>query len=274
MQATSESRQRAVFFTFLMNDGVLCEKSPERFAVRARPRSPRPVGRWSHRDGDLSIPAGSSPGHGPHFFGSRSCRYAYTLEPVRHPLDGKETPMSRAPLNTSLTDEQLDQQCINTIRTLWIDAIQQAKSGHPGTLMALAPLVYTIWNRVLRFDPQDPIWPNRDRFVLSNGHASMLLWSALHLTKTRAVNAEYEILGQPAVTLEDIHHFRQLNSKAAGRCLRSSVIGWPSGTRQSLLDLRQQSHLARGKHALGLHRRCRVTISSLWMETFFRWGCK
>jgi len=149
-----------------------------------------------------------------------------------------------------LTDEQLDQQCINTIRTLSIDAIQQAKSGHPGTLMALAPLVYTIWNRVLRFDPQDPIWPNRDRFVLSNGHASMLLWSALHLTKTRAVNAEYEILGQPAVTLEDIHHFRQLNSKAAGRCLRSSVIGWPSGTRQSLLDLRQQSHLARGKHAL------------------------
>ena len=113
-------------------------------------------------------------------------------------------------------NEQLDQLCINTIRTLSIDAIQQAKSGHPGTPMALAPLVYTIWNRVLRFDPQDPIWPNRDRFVLSNGHASMLLWSVLHLTKTRAVNAEYEILGQPSVTLDDIRHFRQLNSKAPG----------------------------------------------------------
>jgi transketolase len=110
----------------------------------------------------------------------------------------------------------IDQLCINTIRTLSIDAVQQAKSGHPGTPMALAPLVYTIWNRDMRFDPQDPIWPNRDRFVLSNGHASMLLWSVLHLTKTQAVDAEYEILGQPSVTLEDIRRFRQLDSKAAG----------------------------------------------------------
>jgi transketolase len=125
-------------------------------------------------------------------------------------------PMSRAPLNGPFTNDQLDQLGINTIRTLSIDAIQQAESGHPGTPMALAPLVYTLWNRVLRFDPDDPIWPNRDRFVLSNGHASMLLWSVLHLTKTRAVNAEYEILGQPAVTLDDIRHFRQLNSKAPG----------------------------------------------------------
>src|SRR5213594_1328528 len=124
--------------------------------------------------------------------------------------------MSKAPLNASLRDDQLDQLCINTIRTLSIDAIQQAKSGHPGTPMALAPLVYTLWNRVLRFDPQDPIWPNRDRFVLSNGHASMLLWSVLHLTKTQAVNAEYEILGKPSVTLDDIRHFRQLDSKAPG----------------------------------------------------------
>lgn len=112
--------------------------------------------------------------------------------------------------------ENLDQLCINTIRTLSIDAIQQAKSGHPGTPMALAPLVYTLWNRTLRFDPQDPIWPDRDRFVLSNGHASMLLWSVLHLTKTRAVDPEYEILGHPAVTLDDIKHFRQLDSKAPG----------------------------------------------------------
>jgi transketolase len=115
-----------------------------------------------------------------------------------------------------MTDEKMTQLAINTIRTLSIDAVQQAKSGHPGTPMALAPLVYTIWNRVMRFDPQDPIWPNRDRFVLSNGHASMLLWSVLHLTRTQAVNADYERLGHPSVSLEDIRHFRQLDSKAPG----------------------------------------------------------
>ena len=108
-----------------------------------------------------------------------------------------------------LSNEELDQLAINTIRTLSIDAVQQAKSGHPGTPMALAPLVYTIWNRLLRFDPQDPIWPNRDRFVLSNGHASMLLWSVLYLTGTRAVNAEYERLGEPAVTLDDLRQRRR-----------------------------------------------------------------
>ena len=116
----------------------------------------------------------------------------------------------------SLTGAELDELAINTIRTLSIDAVQQANSGHPGTPMALAPLVYVIWNEVLNFDPQDPIWPNRDRFVLSNGHASMLLWSLLYLTGTRAVNAQYEQLGAPAVTLDDIKHFRQLGSKAPG----------------------------------------------------------
>jgi transketolase len=115
-----------------------------------------------------------------------------------------------------MTKEELDQLAINTIRTLSIDAVQQAKSGHPGTPMALAPLVYTLWNRDMRFDPKDPIWPNRDRFVLSNGHASMLLWSVLYLTGTRAVDAEYERLGHPSVTLDDIRHFRQLDSKAPG----------------------------------------------------------
>jgi transketolase len=115
-----------------------------------------------------------------------------------------------------MSKDDLDQLAINTIRTLSIDAVQQAKSGHPGTPMALAPLVYTIWNRVMRFDPKDPIWPDRDRFVLSNGHASMLLWSVLHLTGTLAVNADYERLGQPSVTLDDIRHFRQLGSKAPG----------------------------------------------------------
>jgi transketolase len=115
-----------------------------------------------------------------------------------------------------MTNEELDQLAINTIRTLSIDAVQQANSGHPGTPMALAPLVYTLWNRVMRFDPKDPIWPNRDRFVLSNGHASMLLWSILFLTGTQAVNADYERLGKPSVTLDDIRHFRQLGSKAPG----------------------------------------------------------
>ena len=124
-----------------------------------------------------------------------------------------------------MADDKTVQLAINTIRTLSIDAVQQANSGHPGTPMALAPLVYTIWNSVMRFDPQDPIWPNRDRFVLSNGHASMLLWSVLHLTKTQAVNADYEILGQPSVSLDDIRNFRELDSKAAGH----PEYHWTSG---------------------------------------------
>jgi transketolase len=124
--------------------------------------------------------------------------------------------MSVTNLASPVTQTEIDQLCINTIRTLSIDAVQQAKSGHPGAPMALAPLVYTLWNRVLQFDPADPIWPNRDRFVLSNGHASMLLWSVLHLTRTQEVNAEYEIVGQPSVTLEDIRRFRQIGSKAPG----------------------------------------------------------
>jgi len=124
--------------------------------------------------------------------------------------------MSATHVAEPMTETQLDQLSVDTIRTLSIDAVQQAKSGHPGTPMALAPLVYTIWNRVLRFDPADPIWPNRDRFVLSNGHASMLLWSTLHLTETQAVNADYERVGHPSVSLEDIRRFRQLGSKAPG----------------------------------------------------------
>src|SRR5215467_9942217 len=115
-----------------------------------------------------------------------------------------------------MAEDKTVELAINTIRTLSMDAVQQAKSGHPGTPMALAPLVYTIWNRVMNFDPQDPIWPNRDRFVLSNGHASMLLWSVLHLTRVQAVDADYETLGHPSVSLEDIRHFRQLESKAPG----------------------------------------------------------
>jgi transketolase len=105
---------------------------------------------------------------------------------------------------------------INTIRTLAMDAVQAANSGHPGTPMALAPVVYCLWQDLLRFDPEDPIWPNRDRFVLSNGHASMLLYSMLHLTGVKAVNSQYERQGELSVKLEDIKRFRQLDSKCPG----------------------------------------------------------
>lgn len=109
-----------------------------------------------------------------------------------------------------------DERCINTIRTLAMDAVQQANSGHPGTPMALAPVVYTLWQNFLRFDPGDPIWPNRDRFVLSNGHASMVLYAILHLAGVKAVNAKSERLDEPAVTLDDIKRFRQLGSRCPG----------------------------------------------------------
>src|SRR5260221_6390104 len=98
----------------------------------------------------------------------------------------------------------LDQLSINTIRTLSIDAVQKANSGHPGTPMAMAPVVYQLWQRHLRFDPEDCIWPNRDRFVLSMGHASMLLYSVLHLASVKAVNPKYEALGELSVSLDDI----------------------------------------------------------------------
>jgi transketolase len=114
------------------------------------------------------------------------------------------------------TAEPLDQLCINTIRTLAMDAVQAANSGHPGTPMALAPVIYTLWQHFLRLDPDDPVWPNRDRFVLSNGHASMLLYAVLHLAGVKAVDGKYEHIGAPAVTLDDIKRFRELGSKCPG----------------------------------------------------------
>jgi transketolase len=119
----------------------------------------------------------------------------------------------------------LDQLCINTVRTLAMDAVQQARSGHPGAAMAMAPVIYELWQNFLRFDPEDPIWPNRDRFVLSIGHASMLLYAMLHLTRVRAVNPAYELLGRLSVTLEDIRRFRQLDS----RCPGHPEYRWTSG---------------------------------------------
>jgi transketolase len=162
--------------------------------------------------------------------------------------------MSAAGAVNHLTDTELDQLCVNTIRTLSIDAVQQAKSGHPGTPMALAPLVYTIWNRVLRFDPENPIWPNRDRFVLSNGHASMLLWSALHLSRTRAVNADYETLGRPSVTIDDIRRFRQLDSKAPGH----PEYRWTSGVEATTGPLGQGVAMSVG-----------MAIAEKWLASHF-----
>ena len=119
----------------------------------------------------------------------------------------------------------VDTVAINTIRALCIDAIQRANSGHPGTPMGVAPVVYTLWQRFLRFDPADPIWPNRDRFVLSEGHAPALLWALLHLSGVRAVDPDYEILGRAAVTLDDLKTFRQLDS----RCPGHPEYRWTSG---------------------------------------------
>jgi transketolase len=114
---------------------------------------------------------------------------------------------------------------INTIRTLCMDAVQQANSGHPGTPMAMAPVVYALWQDYLRFDPEDPIWPNRDRFILSAGHASTLLYALLHLAGVKAVNRKYETLGELAVSLEDLKKFRQLESKCPGH----PEYRWTSG---------------------------------------------
>jgi transketolase len=121
--------------------------------------------------------------------------------------------------------QDIDQLCINTIRTLSIDAIQKANSGHPGTPMAMAPVAYTLWQRFLRYDPADPIWPGRDRFVLSAGHASMLLYALLHLADVQAVEPDYEVVGKPSVSLDDIETFRQLDSRAPGH----PEYRWTSG---------------------------------------------
>ena len=120
---------------------------------------------------------------------------------------------------------QTEQTAINTIRTLSMDAVQAANSGHPGTPMAMAPVGYVLWNEFLRFDPEDPIWPNCDRFVLSMGHASMLIYSLLHLAQVKAVNKEYEQVGELSVPLDDIKRFRQMDSRCAGH----PEYRWTSG---------------------------------------------
>jgi transketolase len=117
---------------------------------------------------------------------------------------------------SAMTITDPDDLAVATMRTLAMDAVQAANSGHPGTPIALAPVAYTLWQEYLRFDPEVPIWANRDRFVLSAGHASTLLYSLLHLTGVKAVNPAYETLGEPSVRLDDIKRFRQLDSKCPG----------------------------------------------------------
>ncbi|ETK32753.1 transketolase [Microbispora sp. ATCC PTA-5024] len=141
----------------------------------------------------------------------------------------------------------MDALSINTIRGLCLDAIQKAESGHPGTPMDIAPVAYTLWQRFLRFDPSDPIWPNRDRFVLSEGHASALLWSLLHLTGVRAVDPDYEVLGRPAVTLEDLKTFRQLDSHAPGH----PEYRWTSGVEATTGPLGQGAAMSVGMAMAG-----------------------
>ena len=113
-------------------------------------------------------------------------------------------------------NQPIDQLSINTIRTLSMDAVQKANSGHPGTPMSMAPVMYGLWQRHLRYDPADPLWANRDRFVLSIGHASMLLYATLHLAGVRALDADQQVLNEPTLTLEEIKNFRQLDSKTPG----------------------------------------------------------
>src|ERR1700733_14436321 len=112
--------------------------------------------------------------------------------------------------------QDIDQLAINTIRTLSIDAVEKANSGHPGTPMSMAPVAYELWQNHLRYDPADPVWPNRDRFVLSAGHASMLLYSMLYLTGVRRLDENYHVLNAPAVSLDEIKKFRQLDGITPG----------------------------------------------------------
>ena len=128
-------------------------------------------------------------------------------------ISNTATPLSSGN-DPALSD--LDQLSINTIRTLAMDAVQKANSGHPGTPMALAPVGYTLWNKFLRYHPAHPDWPNRDRFILSNGHASMLLYALLHLAGVQQLDGDGQPNGKPAVSLEDLQQFRQLDSNTPG----------------------------------------------------------
>ena len=158
------------------------------------------------------------------------------------------------------TGTELDQLCINTIRTLSMDAVQKANSGHPGAPMALAPVAYCLWQQFLRYDPENPIWPNRDRFVLSNGHASMLLYSLLHLAGVRDVTSDGKILSTPAVSLDALKNFRQLGSKTPGH----PEYGWTAGVETTTGPLGQ-----------GVANSVGMAIAERWLAEYFnRPGCE
>ena len=150
--------------------------------------------------------------------------------------------------------QSIDQLCIDTIRTLSMDAVQQANSGHPGTPMSMAPVAYTLWQRHLRFDPCDSLWPNRDRFVLSMGHASMLLYSLLHLSGVRRTGPANEVAEGLAVTLDEIKRFRQLQSKTPGH----PEYGLTSGVETTTGPLGQGAANSVG-----------MAIASKWMAAYF-----
>ena len=157
-------------------------------------------------------------------------------------------------LGPNLTEGTTDWLCINTMRALAMDAVQKANSGHPGTPVAMAPVAYTLWQRLLRFDPADPIWPDRDRFVLSMGHASMLLYTLLHLAEVKAVDKDYETPGNPTVTLDDIKKFRQLDSKCPGH----PEYRWTSGIETTTGPLGQ-----------GVATSVGMAIAGKWMAAHF-----
>jgi transketolase len=153
-----------------------------------------------------------------------------------------------------MTLDSMDWQCINTLRTLAMDAVEQAHSGHPGAPMALAPVAYQLWQQELRYDPAHPIWPNRDRFVLSNGHASMLLYGLLHLSGTRRVTSSYQVEDGLAVSLEDIREFRQLDSSTPGH----PEYRWTSGVETTTGPLGQ-----------GVANSVGMAIASRWLAHHF-----
>jgi transketolase len=155
---------------------------------------------------------------------------------------------------TLATGKQLDELCINTIRTLAIDGVQKANSGHPGAPMGLAPVTYSLWQQFLRYDPADPVWPNRDRFILSNGHASMLLYAMLYLSQVRGVNPEGERLGELAVSMDDLKSFRQLDSKTPGH----PEYRWTAGVETTTGPLGQ-----------GVGNSVGVAIASKWLGAHF-----
>jgi transketolase len=162
--------------------------------------------------------------------------------------------MAVTQVSPELDDRAIAELSINTIRTLAMDAVQEANSGHPGTPMAVAPVIYCLWQRFLRFDPEHPIWPNRDRFILSVGHASTLLYAMLHLTGVKAVNPKYETLGHLSVSLDDIKRFRQLDSKCPGH----PEYRWTSGVETTTGPLGQ-----------GVATSVGMAIAARWFASYF-----